>query len=594
MRLRRNLLGGIRRGIGQRSAAAVGAVLLAVLAVAGIGLRGLNRMQADSESLIDHTVADLVATAELTAAVSGTRDTAMRQLSTSDPAIADRLGGDLDRVAVPRLRESVGTLRLLTADDATSGAELDGIQSDVDRYQRLRGAVDRRGADGSTPTQAERTALATQIDAVFDRMVVRADSIRGREAAEADVSGRKALSTYSSTRARLLLGAGTSLVAGLIALLLLGRRREAADRRAADEADYTDTLQVTGSEEEAHELVRRHLDRTLPHTQTLVLTRNNSENRLEAATAVPPGSPVAGRLLGAEPRMCLALRFGRTHREDPARSALLGCALCADGHNLSTCEPLLVGSRVIGSVLVTQSGPLSPEQDALIRISVAQAAPVLANLRNLALAEFRANNDSLTGLPNRRATDDTLKRMVAQANRTISPLAAAMLDLDHFKQINDRFGHGKGDEVLAAVGAAVRSCLRVSDFAGRFGGEELLVLMPDTTAEGAVVLAERIRTTVGAIAVPGVTREITVSIGIADLLQHGGDATGLLRQADQALYAAKAAGRNRTVVAASGEWLGGDADDPGDAGASRSAGAHDAAEHTVAVTDGGGEILTAR
>ena len=111
---------------------------------------------------------------------------------------------------------------------------------------------------------------------------------------------------------------------------------------------------------------------------------------------------------------------------------------------------------------------------------MAQAAPVLGNLRNLALAEFRANNDSLTGLPNKRATDDTLKRMVAQANRSVMPLTAAMLDLDHFKQINDRFGHAKGDEVLAAVGATLRSCLRGSDFAGRFGGEELLVLFPDT------------------------------------------------------------------------------------------------------------------
>ena len=71
--------------------------------------------------------------------------------------------------------------------------------------------------------------------------------------------------------------------------------------------------------------------------------------------------------------------------------------------------------------------------------------------------------------------------MVAQANRSITPLAAVMFDLDHFKQINDQFGHGKGDEVLAAVGTALKSCLRGSDFAGRFGGEEFLILLPDST-----------------------------------------------------------------------------------------------------------------
>jgi diguanylate cyclase (GGDEF)-like protein len=584
MRPHPELLRSVRRGLGQRSAAAVGAVLLAVLLVAGVGLLGLHRMKAETDSLIDHTVADLAATAELAAAISAVRDTALGQLTASDPVVAARLGRDLDRSAIPRLRESIGTLRVLTADDDESGTDLTAIQSEVDGYQRLRGAVDRRAADGSPPGAAER-ALVTRIDAAFDRMVVGSESIRGREAAEADVASQQARATYGSTRTRLLAGAGLSVLAGLIALVGLARRRASDERRAADEADFTDTLQVTGSEEEAHELVRRHLNRGLPHAETLVLARNNSDNRLEAATAVPPGSPVADRLLGAEPRSCLALRFGRTHREDPARSPLLGCALCADGHTLSTCEPLLVGGRVIGSVLVTHPRPLSRPQDALVRSSVAQAAPVLANLRNLALAEFRANNDSLTGLPNKRATDDTLKRMVAQANRTSSPLSAAMLDLDHFKQVNDRFGHGKGDEVLAAVGAAVRSCLRASDFAGRFGGEELLVLLPDTSAEAAVVLAERVRATVAAIAVPGVTREITVSIGIADLLQRGGDAVGLLRQADRALYAAKAAGRNRTVVAPGEEQPGGGPADSGAAGGAAPAGRTDSAADAGSAAD---------
>jgi diguanylate cyclase (GGDEF)-like protein len=127
-----------------------------------------------------------------------------------------------------------------------------------------------------------------------------------------------------------------------------------------------------------------------------------------------------------------------------------------------------------------------------------------------------------------------------------------MFDLDHFKQINDRFGHGKGDEVLAAVGAALGSSLRASDFAGRFGGEEFLILLPDTTVDDAMLVAEKIRGSVASITVPGVERDITASIGVAGLLEHAGNATGLLRATDRALYAAKAAGRNRTVQATSG------------------------------------------
>jgi diguanylate cyclase (GGDEF)-like protein len=131
-----------------------------------------------------------------------------------------------------------------------------------------------------------------------------------------------------------------------------------------------------------------------------------------------------------------------------------------------------------------------------------------------------------------------------------------MFDLDHFKQINDRFGHGKGDEVLAAVGAALGSSLRASDFAGRFGGEEFLILLPDTTVDDAMLVAEKIRGSVASITVPGVERDITASIGVAGLLEHAGNATGLLRATDRALYAAKAAGRNRTVQATSSDEQG--------------------------------------
>jgi len=261
---------------------------------------------------------------------------------------------------------------------------------------------------------------------------------------------------------------------------------EAHTARAVSEemqSEFVDTLQVTATEDEAHDLLQRHIQRLVPGSAAVVLKRNNSANRLHAATALEPGDALAERLGGAEPRSCLSLRFARTHTEGLGRPPLLNCALCFDIGAPATCEPLLVGGEVIGSVLVTHEKQLPSEAGTRIKTTVIQAAPVLANLRNLALAEFRANNDSLTGLPNKRATDDTFKRMVAQANRSIAPLAAIMMDLDHFKQINDRFGHGKGDEVLAAVGTALLSCMRASDFAGRFGGEEFLVCCrtPDRT-----------------------------------------------------------------------------------------------------------------
>ena len=174
-----------------------------------------------------------------------------------------------------------------------------------------------------------------------------------------------------------------------------------------------------------------------------------------------------------------------------------------------------------------------------------QASPVLANLRNLALSQSRALTDGLTGLPNRRAADDTLKRMAAHAGRTSSSLGAVLFDLDHFKQINDLCGHEKGDEVLAAVGMAVMGNLRASDFAARFGGEEFILLLPDTDREGAVTLAEKVRLAIAAVEVAGVARPITATLGVASLPEDADEPTLLLRAADRALYRAKSRGRNR-------------------------------------------------
>jgi diguanylate cyclase (GGDEF)-like protein len=436
--------------------------------------------------------------------------------------------------------------------------------------------------------------LAARTANLFNRITAVADELRAGEALQATDAKHAADAEYRSTR-RLLIG-GVALSAGLGAAILIllvrnlvprirnyshfateiaaGRTPGTLQPRGHDEVaelgralnhmmakgamlrsyeeaqtEFIDTLQVTASEEEAHELLQRHIERVTPDSCAVVLTRNNSANRLEAATTLALDGEIVTRLVGAEPRSCLAIRFSRTHGEGAARPPLLSCELCANSGSRSTCEPLLVGGEVIGSVLVNHPQPLHADETDRVKNTVAQAAPVLANLRNLALAEFRANNDSLTGLPNKRATEDTLKRMVAQAHRSITPLAAVMLDLDHFKQINDRFGHGKGDEVLAAVGAAMRSCLRASDFAGRYGGEEFLIVLPETTIDGALQVAEKIRTTIASINIPGVERDITASLGIADLLEHAGNATDLVHVADQALYAAKAAGRNRSVVA---------------------------------------------
>jgi diguanylate cyclase (GGDEF)-like protein len=209
-----------------------------------------------------------------------------------------------------------------------------------------------------------------------------------------------------------------------------------------------------------------------------------------------------------------------------------------------------VGGQVVGSLLVRHPQPLEDMERERLSDSVAQAAPTLANLRTLALAEVRAATDALTGLPNARTLHDTLRRMLAHAGRRLEPLALVLLDLDHFKRVNDTFGHEGGDAVLAAVGDVLRSKLRGSDFAARYGGEEFVVLLPATDRAGGVAVANNLRELLTELRVPGVDVPITGSFGVAAYPEDALDASALLRVADQALYAAKDAGRNCVQAAA--------------------------------------------
>ena len=138
---------------------------------------------------------------------------------------------------------------------------------------------------------------------------------------------------------------------------------------------------------------------------------------------------------------------------------------------------------------------------------------------------------------------------MAQATPAGRPLAFLALDLDHFKDINDRFGHGVGDWTLANVGAAITSELRDGDFAGRSGGEEFVILLAETATEGACGAAERIRAAISAIAVPDDDRTLTASVGVAAYPDHAGSLERLERLADAALYVAKRSGRDRVEVA---------------------------------------------
>jgi len=181
---------------------------------------------------------------------------------------------------------------------------------------------------------------------------------------------------------------------------------------------------------------------------------------------------------------------------------------------------------------------------------------VLYSRRKLAGALRRAHLDVLTGLPNRAAVDEALSRMMGHAAREKTSLAAVLFDIDHFKWINDRYGHTTGDEVLAAVGAVARAEVRAGDFVGRYGGEEFLLVLPDTGERGAARVCEKLQQALREIEVEGVeTTTITASFGVAAGSTATGTLTDLVQRADRTMYRAKANGRDRIEVETAVEAL---------------------------------------
>jgi diguanylate cyclase (GGDEF)-like protein len=598
----------LRPRVGAKFLLGIGVLVLAVLAVAGVGLFGLSRMAQRTNLLYTDGLAASQHSADVTAATDAVHETALYQVAVDDPTLNAQLRDELDQLLLPRAQETIDVLRADYADEPARQGTVDQIEAGLRQYLQLRqtGAYDVR--PGRPAASAARAALASRTDQLLGPIVDDAERLRASEARDNVQIKTDSENTYRSTRqllavsvaALLLLALGVviALIRSMVPRIRLysrfaadiaaGRPTRALNPRGHDEltdlgnalndlvqsreqaraaeqaqrelislaeqaqAEFVDTLQLTRSEDEAQELLQRHLERSLPGSTVTVLRCTSIDDRLQAATAMAPTSGLAARLAGAGARSCVAVRFGRTHREDTGRLPLVGCTLCQDGDRPSHCEPLVVGGDVVGSVLVTGPAGVAGTNDIQIKNTLGQAGPVLATLRTLALAEFRASNDALTGLPNKKATEDTLKRMVAQAERSVTPLTAIMLDLDHFKAINDSYGHAQGDEVLAAVGIVIQASIRGSDFAGRFGGEEFIVLLPDTPVDSAAQVAEKIRRNISSIGVPGVDRPITASLGIAGLLENAGTAAGLLREADRAQYAAKAAGRNRCVTAAPG------------------------------------------
>jgi diguanylate cyclase (GGDEF)-like protein len=214
--------------------------------------------------------------------------------------------------------------------------------------------------------------------------------------------------------------------------------------------------------------------------------------------------------------------------------------------------PLRARARTLGALVLTaERGAFDAAAFRVLGILANQAAAALATIQLLDRIKDLAIRDALTGLYNRRAFDDLLQQALAQQDRQGGSLSLLLFDIDHFKRLNDTYGHPTGDAALKNVAQVLTRHLRKGDQAARYGGEEFVVILPGTEIQGALLLAERIRKALEThrFVFEGARVSCTASFGVATWSRGAGSAEQLLTATDKALYAAKEGGRNRVVQA---------------------------------------------
>jgi diguanylate cyclase (GGDEF)-like protein len=217
--------------------------------------------------------------------------------------------------------------------------------------------------------------------------------------------------------------------------------------------------------------------------------------------------------------------------------------------------PLRTGDRVLGTIVLGARGAGAYDRDAVRQMEVVamQAAESILRARLFEETERLATTDGLTGLVNHRTFQGRLDEHLALAERYGKKLSLLLCDIDHFKSVNDTYGHPMGDVVLRGIARTLAKEARAADVVARNGGEEFAIVMPETDAAGAVTIAERIRERVGATTFEtgkGPLR-VTLSLGIATFPDDAAKKPALVERADACLYHAKRHGRNQTVSAAS-------------------------------------------
>jgi diguanylate cyclase (GGDEF)-like protein len=309
-------------------------------------------------------------------------------------------------------------------------------------------------------------------------------------------------------------------------------------------AELMHSLELAESVDEAADVIANYLPRLLPELSGSLYLYNNSRDVLERKAGWGDFESEAGMMEALD---CWALRLGRPYLFNKTEGGL-PCRHASNAGAHTLCLPLVTQGDVIGCLSVTGASVVDGTENrgAWINQLAEQLGLALSNVRLRVSLRHQSIIDPLTQLYNRRYMDEVLKREISRADRSGKPVSVLVLDLDHFKRVNDTFGHEAGDAILCKVALTLRENIRACDVACRMGGEEMLVLLSDCGTQDAMVRAETLRVAIAAGDVLHNGKRIgaTASIGVASYPQHGNDMLALVHAADLALYEAKHRGRN--------------------------------------------------
>ncbi len=330
------------------------------------------------------------------------------------------------------------------------------------------------------------------------------------------------------------------------------RQLESFHRDGETLSHMAELLQSCTQRGEAYEIVRDTGAQLFPASAGSLYIYRESRDVLEHVTTWG-GGPSEATLA---PDECWALRLGRPHFV--ARTGTIRCRHAEATTESYVCMPVHGQGQILGLLHIAvdvSARTRHPARDTeqRLRAMTDRVGPALANLKLRDALRELALRDGLTGLYNRRYMEDALNREIHRAERGGKPLAVVMVDIDHFKRFNDKYGHDAGDFVLSAVARTIMKNIRPSDMACRYGGEELAIVLPEASLECASERAEQLRLAIRDINLTHLGQTLpapSASFGIAVYPANGTKGANLLKAADDALYRAKHEGRDRVCAAA--------------------------------------------